>query len=395
MSFEPNARIAGLKPSASIQLMTKAKALKAVDPQIVDLAGGEPDFDTPARVTQEAVRQLTNGFTHYTVGPGLPELRKGIAEKLLRDNGCRYSPDGVIVTPGAKYAIYLSVQALVNPGDEVIYLNPSWVSYPSIIEACGAEPVAVDLDYDSGYRLELSQLESAATEKTKLLILNYPNNPTGKLLHADDLEVLKRFMRNHPDVLIISDEIYERIRYDGRENLSPAAVPELAERVITVNGFSKCAAMTGWRIGYLAAPEPIFKVINRLFQHTVTCVSGFIQKAAVVALDCAEETEAMRARFEQRRNAFVGALNAIEGVECAVPEGAFYAWVRFDLPGMDTQAASEFILTRAKVVGVPGIAYGEKQKTCLRFSFAASDEALMQAAENIRKAMEEYRNGRL
>ncbi len=392
--MELNRQISALNPSASMQLMAKAKAMKAEDPSIIDLAGGEPDFDTPAKIVQEAVRQLQSGYTHYTVGPGLPELRAGIAKKLAGENGCSYTPDGVIVTPGAKYAIYLSIRALVNPGDEVLYLNPSWVSYISIIEASGAVPVGVDLRYENDYRLEPEALEEKVSEKTKSLIINYPNNPTGKLLHEEDLAVLKAFLQKHPNVFVISDEIYERIRYDGKENLSPAADKDLAERIITVNGFSKSVAMTGWRIGYLAAPEPIAKVINKLFQHTITNVSGFIQKAAITALTCKTEIEAMRQQFEARRDLFADGLNAIEGVECRKPEGAFYAWVQFDLPGMDSSAVTEFILHKAKVVGVPGIAYGESGKSCMRFSFAASDDALRQAVKNIANAMEEYRNGK-
>ena len=392
MSFEPNRQIAALKPSASMELMAKAKAMKAVDPTIIDLAGGEPDFNTPDRITMEAFRWMSSGYTHYTVGPGLPELREGIAKKLREDNGCNYDPAGVIVTPGAKYAIYLSVRALVNPGDEVLYLNPSWVSYISIVEASGAVPVGVDLDYDKDYRLELCKLEEKASEKTKLLILNFPNNPTGKMLNEADFAVLKEFLLRHPDVYVISDEIYESIRYDGKKNLSPASDPELAPRIITVNGFSKSVAMTGWRVGYLAADVEVTKVINKLFQHTLTCVSGFIQKAAVKALECAPEIEQMRQQFENRRNIFTDALNAIPGVECRKPEGAFYAWVKFEMPGMDSGAVADFILNRAKVVGVPGIAYGETNKSCVRFSFAASEDALRQAAENIRIAMEAYRN---
>ena len=393
MPYEFNRQIAALKPSASMVLMSKAKAMKAVDPSIIDLAGGEPDFDTPDRITMEAVRQLAKGYTHYTVGPGLPELRAGIAKKLYEENGCSYSPDGVIVTPGAKYAIYLSVRALVNPGDEVLYLNPSWVSYISIIEASGALPVGVDLRYENDYRLELDALEAKVSEKTKAIIINYPNNPTGQLLRAEDFAVLKTFMKNHPDVFVISDEIYERIRYDKKENISPAADPELLPRVITVNGFSKSVAMTGWRCGYLAAPVDVAKVINKLFSHTITNVSGFIQKSAVVALNCQTEIEQMRQKFEARRDLFVDGLNAIPGVECVKPEGAFYAWVYFDMPGMDSSAVTEFILNKAKVVGVPGIAYGETGRSCMRFSFAASDDALEQAVKNIAKAMEEYKNG--
>lgn len=394
MSLETNRLIASLKPSASMQLMARAKAMKAADPSIIDLAGGEPDFDTPERITMEAVRQLAKGYTHYTVGPGLPELREKIAQKLREENGCHYLPDGIIVTPGAKFAIYLAVRALVNPGDEVMYLTPAWVSYASIIEASGAAPVSVELDSRSHYRLTEELLESGVSDKTRLLLINYPNNPTGKMLHADELAALKRFLLRHPQIRVVSDEIYERIRYDGKENLSPASDEQIAERVITVNGFSKSVAMTGWRIGYLAAEPGLAKVMGKLFQHTITNVSGFIQKAAVTALSCTDEIESMRARFEARRSLFVDGLNAIEGVHCEKPEGAFYAWVSFDLPGMDSAAAAEFLLQKAGVIGVPGSAYGENRLCCMRFSFAAADEALAQAVRKIAAAMEEYRNGR-
>lgn len=392
MDPEMNRIISSLKPSASMQLMAKAKAMKAADPDIIDLAGGEPDFDTPEKITMEAVRQLSKGFTHYTVGPGLPELRTAIAEKLNRENGCSYAPESIIVTPGAKYAIYLAVRSLTNPGDEVIYLNPSWVSYIAIIEASGAKAVGVDLDYGKDYRLEYDALEKATCDRTKAVIINYPNNPSGKMLHEEDLEVLVKYMNAHPNVFVISDEIYERISYDGKSNLSPASVPEIADRVVTVNGFSMSVAMTGWRIGYLAAAPAVAKVINKLFQHTITNVSGFIQKAALKAFECDSEIEWMRSRFQERRDFFISGLNRIPGVHCECPEGAFYAWVSFDLPGMDSMQVSDFILNKAKVVGVPGIAYGETKKTCMRFSFAASDDNLKKAVENIEKAMKEAAN---
>lgn len=373
-------------------MMSKAKAMKAKDPTIIDLAGGEPDFATPDKITMEAVRQLSAGFTHYTVGT-IPELKSAIAEKLSRENGCRYAPEGILVTPGAKYAIYLAVRALVNAGDEVLYLNPAWVSYGSIIEASGAVPVAVDLRHEDNYRITEALLEEKVTEKTKVILLNYPNNPTGRILHRDEFEVLRAFLNRHPGIYAVSDEVYERIRFDGKESISLASDPELLPRVITVNGFSKSVAMTGWRIGYLAAEPSVAAVINKLFQHTITTVSGFIQKAAVKAFECGPEIEQMRRRYAQRRDCFVGGLNRIPGVHCEMPEGAFYAWVRFDMPGMDGEAVSNFILEKAGVVGVPGEAYGEERGSFMRFSFAASDEALEQAVIKIERAMEEYRNG--
>ena len=382
-----NRLIAGLQPSRSMVTMAEAKRMQAADPDILDLAGGEPNFATPVRVCEELFRQVRNGYTHYTVGPGLPELRERIAQKLHEENGCRYSADGVIVTPGAKYAIYLMTRTLVNPGDEVMYLTPAWVSYPAIIEAAGGVPVAVPLSYDTGYRITEEALERGYSERTKLLMINYPNNPTGRILTEQDKCVLRTFLQRHPDLFLLSDEIYERIVYDGGQNWSPASDEILRPRVITVNGFSKSLAMTGWRLGYCAADPGVAAQAGKLFQHTISCVSGFIQKAGIVALDCQTEIESMRQIYERRRHFFVDGLNAAPGVQCIAPEGTFYAWARFQIPGMDTEQICKFLLTQAKVVGMPGIAYEEAQQSCLRFSFAADDSVLQRAAENIARAM--------
>lgn len=381
-----NKEISQLQPSRSIVFMSQAKQLQAKDPSIISLAGGEPDFDTPVRIREEVKRQLDAGYTHYTVGPGLPELRSAIAEKLRRENGCAYTPEGIIVTPGGKFAIYMAVRSLVNPGDEVMYLEPGWVSYPSIIEASAATPVPVRLTWDRDFLITRDILEAHYTEKTKMLIINCPNNPTGRCLTMPEALEIKGFLEAHPQVLLLADEIYERILYTGNENVSMAAFPSVADRVLTVNGFSKSVAMTGWRVGYVAAAPEIAKVMYKLFQHTMSCVSGFIQKAAVVALDCAEEIEQMRREYQRRRDMFIGALNAIPGVSCKVPEGAFYAWVRFDIPGYDSEGICDYILQKARVVGVPGVAYGTDEP-CVRFSFAASWEDLQTAAQRIAEAM--------
>jgi len=388
--LEFNQNIMGLQPSRSMVFMVKAKQLQAADPDVINLSGGEPDFDTPLPIREEAKKWLDAGYTHYTIGPGLPELRERIARKLNEENGCAYKADDVIVTPGGKFAIYLAVRAAVNPGDEVMFLEPGWVSYPSIIEASGAVPVPVRLRFADGFKLTREALESAVTPKTKMLIVNYPNNPTGRTLNREEADALEAFLLKHPDVLLLSDEMYERIVFTGYENISPASYPSIADRVITVNGFSKSVAMTGWRIGYLAASGPIRPVAYKLYQHTVSCVSGFIMKAATVALDCKDEIEEMRKSYERRRDRFIGALNAIDGVTCAYPEGAFYAWVRFDLPGMDPAEACDFILNEAKVVGVPGDAYGTDE-CCVRFSFATEESELIKAAERIKAAMEKAR----
>ena len=381
-----NKEISELQPSRSIAFMTEAKKMKAKDPSVISLAGGEPDFDTPKKICEEIKKYVDLGYTHYTVGPGLPELREAIAKKLLEENGCSYSPDGIIVTPGAKFAIYMAVRSVVNYGDEVMYLTPGWVSYPSIIEASGAIPVPVNLTWDDDFRVTREALEACVTEKTRMLIINYPNNPTGKCLSMPEALEIKAFMEAHPDILLMSDEIYERILFAGHENVSMASFPELIDRILTINGLSKSVAMTGWRVGYVATTPAFAKVMYNLFQHTVTCVSGFIQKASVKAFECNEEIEEMRQEYERRSKMFIGALNAIDGVSCMMPEGAFYAWVKFDVPGYDSERICDYILKNARVVGVPGIAYGTDEP-CIRMSFAASWEELETAARRIGEAM--------
>lgn len=386
-----NLNVQNITPSASMVVMAKAKKLKAVDPQIVDMGGGEPDFDTPKKISDELFKQIQAGYTHYTVGPGLPELREKIAEKLAKENGCHYTPDGVVVTPGGKFAIYLAVRALVEPGDEVIYLNPSWVSYPSIVEASNGIPVEIDLDYRNEYRVEIEKIEQKITDRTKLIIINYPNNPTGRILTETEAEAFHALMLRHPSLYILADEIYERIVYDGKKSISLGSYADIADRVITVNGFSKSVAMTGWRIGYLAAGNELAKVAGKLFSHTLTCVSGFIQKSAIKAFECDEEIEEMRKVYEERRNKLMARLKQIPNVYCMVPEGAFYAWVKFDIDGMDSNEVCEFILEKAKVAGVPGISYGEKNGNWMRFSFATSTDQILKAADNIERVMRELK----
>lgn len=383
-----NHNVTGLAPSASIQLMAKAKEMQAQGLNVINLAGGEPDFDTPAPITQEAITWLQKGFTHYTVGQGLPELRSRIAKKLQDENGLTYSPDEIIVTPGGKNAIFLAISALVNAGDEVMFLDPAWVSYEPMIQSCGGVAVPVVLPYDQDYRITYDVLEAACTEKTKLLIINYPNNPTGRILTKAEAEILSDFMLAHHNLILLSDEIYVRIVFDGNVTISPATDARIWDRVITVNGFSKSVAMTGWRMGYLAAPKYITSQIYKLYQHSITCVSGFMQKAATVAFDCTAEIEMMRQSYEERRNIFFAKLNAIDGVEAKSPEGAFYAWVKIDKNNMDSFQIANYLLEEALVVGVPGEAYGKGGAKCVRFSFATALDQLLEAADRMKTALD-------
>ncbi len=381
--LELNRRIAQLEPSKSVTLMAKIKAMKKTDDSIINLTGGEPDFATPWKICEEAAVQMKSGFTHYTDGPGIEPLRIALAEKLQKENHAPYQPEQILVTPGAKYAVYLAVQAVLNPGDEAMWLAPGWVSYPSIIASTGGVPVAVHLKWEEQYRITLEALEEKVTEKTRLLIINYPNNPTGKVLSQKDREALKEFLQRHPKIVLLSDEIYEDIIYPGFEVVSMASEPELFERVIVVNGFSKAYAMTGWRLGYLACCDEIFRVVMKLFQHTISCTSGFLQKAACVALTCKEETERMRQEYEKRRNLLLLGIRELPGVEMLQPEGAFYAWLRFDV-SVDSETLCEMLLEQAKIAGVPGIAYGETEQVCVRFSYAASEKELRQMLKNLK-----------
>ena len=266
-------------------------------------------------------------------------------------------------------------------------LDPAWVSYEPIIQAAGGVTVKVKLDYQQDYRITAEALEAACTDKTRLIIINYPNNPTGRILHKDEADILEAFMLRHPQVYMLSDEVYEKLVYDGAKSISMGAYPSIHDRVATMNGFSKSAAMTGWRMGYLAAPKAIYDVAYKLYQHSLSCMSGFLQKGAVEAFSCEYETEQMRKTYAYRRDMFTGALNKIPGVRCLKPEGAFYAWVFFDIGGMDSTQMCEYLLENAGVVGMPGSAYGEETACCMRFSFANATEDLERAARKITDAL--------
>ena len=382
-----NTKLERKRASASVALMARAKELKRRDPGVIGLAGGEPDFATPERVSAAAVRSLTEGNTHYVEGPGIPALRRAIAEKLREENGIPCDEDCVLVTPGGKFAIYLAVHALLSEGEEAVILNPAWVSYEPIVIAAGGVPVFVDLDYRDNYRITEEALEAAVTGKTRLLIINYPNNPSGRILHEDEADVLEAFLLRHPEIWLLSDEVYERIVYDGGRSVSMASRPAVSGRVITVNGFSKSAAMTGWRMGYLTGSRELYDAAYKLYQHSMSCMSGFLQVGAVEALRCRAEIEEMRRDYERRRDLFTGLLDSIPGVSCPRPEGAFYAWAFFDIPGMSSSEIGEYLLENARVVGVPGSAYGEKRAACMRFSFANAEAELIEAAERIREAI--------
>lgn len=386
MNYRFNREIEALQPSASIALMDKARSMKAAGVDVINLSGGEPDFDTPAAVTLTGIRGLTNGHTHYTAGRGIPVLRKRIAQKLREENGIHCTADNILVTPGAKAAIYCAVRTLVNAGDEVLILDPSWVSYAPIVQAASAIPVNVPLTFETDYAITREALEANATGKTRVLLLNTPNNPTGRVLNEKEAEAIADFAIAH-DIMIVSDEVYEKIIFDGRTHISLGSKERIADRVVTVNGLSKSAAMTGWRLGYLSAPKEVVDQIYLFYQHVFTCLGEFVQEAAAVAFDCTDEIEMMRRSYQTRRDSFIGALQQIPGVTCLVPEGAFYAWIEIDYQGMDASQLAAHLLEKAFVATVPGDAYAKNGKKCLRLCFASAPEELDEAARRIAAAL--------
>lgn len=379
-----NINVLQLAPSATLQMNDKAKQMKNEGIDIVNLAGGEPNFDTPQKIKDATIKALNEGKTHYVAGGMIPELRQGIVEKLQRENHIEIEPSQIILTPGGKYSLFLCMQALLNAGDEVIIVSPAWVSYESMIRVNGATPVFLELDESDRYLITKEKLLSVTTEKTKLVILCSPSNPTGHDLSQKELDELESYIKD-TNIHIVMDEMYEHLVYE-HPHYSLASRKNIQDYVISVFGFSKGYAMTGWRMGYIVASKNNISLMNKVYSHSITCVNEFIQYGGVVALNCYDDIERMRQAYERRRNYFIDSLNEIKGVSALKPEGAFYAWVRFDGFQNSTEIA-EFLLEKAHVASVPGNAFSPSDKDHVRFAFAASDEELQKAIERIKYAM--------
>ena len=394
-----NPRVAAMQPSATLAMTARAKQLRRDGRPVIGLSAGEPDFNTPAPISEAGVQAIRDGFTHYTENAGMPELREAICRKLQRDNGLDYKPDQVLCSNGAKQSVALAVNVLARPGDEVLIPAPYWVSYPEMVRMAGAEPVTVRTSVEEDYRLTPEGLEEALTPKTRLFILCSPSNPTGSVYTRAELEALAEVLRAHEDVFVLSDEIYEYILFDA-EHVSFASLPGMKERTITVNGFSKGFAMTGWRLGYLAAPEPITKAASKVQSQFTSAPSTITQKAGVAALEMMERDpepvrEMVRA-FRERRDFVLGRLSGMDGVRCARPEGAFYvfpdvsAYVGREAPGGRAIGSAEdlcfYLLEEHDVALVPGEAFGEPSG--LRLSYAASMEHLDEALGRIERGLQ-------
>jgi aspartate aminotransferase/aspartate/glutamate/aspartate-prephenate aminotransferase len=387
--------VAEMQPSATLAMKSRATEMRRQGHPVVALSAGEPDFDTPDPIAEAGVQAIRDGFTHYTENPGTMELRQAICDKLRRDNDLDYTPEQIVCSNGAKQSLALAIHALCDEGDEVLVPAPHWVSYPEMARFAGADPVVVPTGVEDQYRLSPQQLDDALTDRTRILILCTPSNPTGAVYPPDELAALAEVLQDYEDVFVISDEIYEYVLFDA-EHRAFASFPGMKERTITVNGFSKAFAMTGWRLGYMAAPEPIAQASAKIQGQFTSAPSSISQKAGVAALEMdLEPVHEMVAAFKRRRDRVLGHLRDIDGVRCPTPQGAFYlypdvsAFFGAETPNGDTIEDSSdlcfYLLEEHHVALVPGTAFGAPDG--LRLSYASSMEDLETALSRIEEGL--------
>ena len=377
-----SSRVETLTPSLTLAIDSKAKAMKAEGIDVCGFGAGEPDFDTPEHIKAAAQAALETGFTKYTPSSGTPELRQAIAEKFKADNGLDYKPSQIIVSNGAKQSCYNAIMAVCEPGDEVIIPAPYWLSYPEMVRLAGAEPVIVPTTEENDWKITAEQFEDAMTPKTKMIILNTPGNPTGSVYSKEELRALSEVAAEE-EIYILSDEIYEKLVYDGAEHVSIASLtPEAYDLTITVNGFSKAYSMTGWRLGYLAAPEAIAKAIDSMQSHSTSNPCSFAQKGGYAALKGDQQPVIdMREEFNIRREYMHGRLNSINGITAVKPLGAFYVLANISALGLSSTNFADRLLSKASVAVVPGIAFGDDRT--VRLSYATSMDMIKKGLDRI------------
>ena len=382
---ELSRRLVRMPTSATMAVNDKAKALKAEGHDVIALAGGDPDFDTPAHIVEAAMAAIKAGQTHYpSPTKGTNELLAAIAEKMLRDHNVRVKKQtDIVVTPGSKWALNLALAAVVNPGDEVLYLEPVWVSYPPIIRMVGAEPVPISLSPEDNFRITAEAIREKVTPKTKAIMVNSPNNPTGRVLDRDEVKAIVD-VALEADLFVISDEVYEKLIYDNRQHHALVSEEGMAGRTLTINGLSKGYAMTGWRLGWLVGPTAVMKLAAKMNSQTVTSAATFTMAAAVAALNGPQDVvEEMRLAYKQRRDFMVKALNEIDGIVCANPDGAFYLMPRFVNSSKNSLQLANTLLDKCGIAATPGVAFGLSGEGHLRFSYATSMDELERAVERL------------
>ncbi len=378
-------RIQTLSPSLTIAISSLARELKAEGKDILSFSAGEPDFGTPQRIKDAAIKAINEGFTQYTAVPGIPELLEAVATKLKRDNNLDYAPSDIIVSNGAKQSLFNLFQATINPGDEVIIPAPYWVTYPELVKYAGGKPVIIDTDDKSSFKITAEQLKAAITPKTKMLILTSPSNPTGSVYLKEELESIARVLEG-TDILVASDEMYEKLVYGVPFTAAASISEDMYKRTVTINGLSKSVAMTGWRFGYLASPDKeLVAAMNKLQSQSTSNINSITQKAAIPALlgEVDDEIESMREAFEARAKEAVSLFNEIEGLSVVEPKGAFYLFVNTKAVSNDSIAFCKELLQETGVAVVPGIGFGSEGY--FRFSFATDITTIREGIRRIEK----------
>jgi aspartate aminotransferase len=374
-----------LGTETAFEVLAKAKALEAQGRKVIHLEIGEPDFITPANIRDAAKRALDEGYTHYGPAPGLPEMRRAIARYMTHKLSVQFKPEQVMVTPGAKPVMFFSILALVDPGEEVILPSPGFPIYESVISFVGAKPVPLPLREERNFRFDIAELKRLVTKKTRMLVLNSPQNPTGGILTRDDLQEIAQLAVEH-DFIVLSDEIYSRIIYDGFTHTSIIQFPGMQERTILLDGFSKTYAMTGWRLGFGIMPESLLSYVSQLQINSNSCTASFSQIAGIEALEGPQDAALqMVEEFKRRRDVIVEGLNTISGFTCLKPLGAFYVFPNIRGTGKSSRELAELILNKADVACLSGTAFGEFGEGYLRFSYANSVENIQVALERIAK----------
>lgn len=388
MAAKIAARMNRMAPSGIRKVNEKALAMERAGEKVLHFEIGRPDFDTPEYIKKAAEQALAEGKVHYTSNFGLMELRQAIADKLKRENNVDYKASEVLVTVGLSEAVFAVLATILEEGDEILVPDPVWLNYINVPNLLGARAVTYGLTEETGFQMDLEEVRAKITPKTRAIVIITPNNPTGGVLSEDVLQELAEIAVSN-DLMVISDEVYERLVYDGAKHISIASLPGMKERTFTMNGMSKAYAMDGWRLGYVAAPEEYILAMNKFHQHNTTCAPNFVQVAAITALTQeGDEVKEMVKEYQRRRDYAVKAINEIPGLHCECPKGAFYIFINCKSLNMKSANLSAYLLEEAKIALVPGDVFGPGGEGYLRMSFANSYENVVAGCEQLRKAVE-------
>jgi len=379
--------MSNLGTETAFEVLAKAKKLEAEGKSIIHLEIGEPDFPTPANICEAAIKSIQAGDTHYTPSAGILELRTVIANYIKKTRGNDVHPDEIVMTPGAKPIMFFAILALVNEGDEVIYPNPGFPIYESMIKFVGGKPVPIKLEESRDFAFNIEDFKKLITPKTKMVIINTPQNPTGGILTEDEIRQIAGVLKDRPDIYILSDEIYSRLIFKG-EHFSITQIPGFKDRTIILDGFSKTYAMTGWRAGYGVMNTDLAKVVAQLMTNSNSCTNAMVQKACIEAYEGPQDSvEKMKEEFKIRRDIIVEGLNSIKGFSCIVPQGAFYAFPNITKTGMSSKDLNEILLYKGGVAALAGTSFGEFGEGYLRFSYANSRENIKEAIKRIKSVV--------